>query len=191
MSKKLPQESNLVSTQPNILFLMSDEHRPDVTGYEGNSVIRTPVLDELAQTGVRFRNAYTPSPICIPGRQCLMSGQLPKTCGCEGWIDLTPGYMTFARQFARYAYETVACGKLHHIGPDQLQGWTQRIGDVVHLAANYVENPDEAAFKRYQQPLSQIKWSDTKEAKRAGIGRGPNIVKDEYTVQGALNIIEN
>ncbi len=43
---------------PNILFLMSDEHRPDVTGYAGNAVIRTPVLDELARTGVVFRNAY-------------------------------------------------------------------------------------------------------------------------------------
>ena len=66
--------------RPNILFLMSDEHRPDVTGYGGNKIVRTPILDELAETGVVFRNAYTPSPICVPGRQCLMSGQLPKTC---------------------------------------------------------------------------------------------------------------
>ncbi|MBT7301920.1 MAG: sulfatase-like hydrolase/transferase, partial [Victivallales bacterium] len=57
--------------RPNILFLMSDQHRADVTGYEGNTAIRTPVLDELARTGVSFRNAYTPSPICVPGRQCL------------------------------------------------------------------------------------------------------------------------
>ena len=37
-----------MSKRPNILFLMSDEHRADVTGYEGNAVVRTPVLDELA-----------------------------------------------------------------------------------------------------------------------------------------------
>ena len=60
--------------RPNILFLMSDEHRPDVTGYEGDKAVRTPVLDALAETGVVFRNAYTPSPICVPGRQCLMVG---------------------------------------------------------------------------------------------------------------------
>ena len=54
---------------PNILFLMSDEHRADVTGYGGNSVIRTPTLDWLAETGTVFRNAYTPSPICVPGIQ--------------------------------------------------------------------------------------------------------------------------
>lgn len=67
---------------PNILFLMSDEHRADVTGYEGNPIVRTPVLDKLARTGVVFRNAYTPSPVCIPARQSMMAGQLPKTCNC-------------------------------------------------------------------------------------------------------------
>ena len=71
--------------RPNILFLMSDEHRPDVAGFAGDPVVRTPTLDGLAQSGVVFRNAYTPSPICIPGRQALMSGQLPRTCGCENF----------------------------------------------------------------------------------------------------------
>ncbi len=64
---------------PNILFLMSDEHRADITGYEGNPIVRTPTLDRLARSGVVFRNAYTASPICIPGRQALMSGQFPRT----------------------------------------------------------------------------------------------------------------
>ena len=52
----------------NILFLMSDEHRADVTGYEGDAVLLTPTLDWLAETSTVFRNAYTPSPICVPGR---------------------------------------------------------------------------------------------------------------------------
>ena len=100
--------------RPNILFLMSDEHRADVTGYEGDKVVRTPILDELAETGVVFSNAYAPSPICVPGRQCMMAGQLPETCNCRRYgEDLAPGYMTFARRFAQYAYAAVACGKLH------------------------------------------------------------------------------
>ena len=37
-------------SRPNILFLMSDEHRPDVAGYAGDPVVRTPALDELART---------------------------------------------------------------------------------------------------------------------------------------------
>ena len=56
--------------KPDILFLMCDEHRFDVLGYAGNRIIKTPVLDSLAKQAVVFNNAYTPSPICIPARQC-------------------------------------------------------------------------------------------------------------------------
>jgi len=177
-------------SQPNILFLMSDEHRPDVTGYEGNEIVRTPILDELARTGVVFRNTYTPSPICVPGRQCLMSGQLPKTCGCEGWFDLEPNYMTFARQFSRHAYSTVCCGKLHHQTYDQMQGWSSRPAGDLSMTGVYLEGKDEAAFKRHSRPFSDIKWSDTKEVKRAGVGRSQIIENDEFWTEAALTSIE-
>ncbi|MFD0693452.1 hypothetical protein ACFQZT_05025 [Paenibacillus sp. GCM10027628] len=39
------------SKRPNILFLMSDEHRADTAGFAGNSVVRTPHLDWIAETG--------------------------------------------------------------------------------------------------------------------------------------------
>ncbi len=140
---------------------LSDEHRADVTGYSGNDVIRTPVRDELARTGVVFRNAYTPSPICIPARQCMMSGQLPKTCGCEGWIDLKPGHMTFSRLFSQYAYETVVCGKLHHDGVDQMQGWTQRPAGDLHVASAHISDRIEEEHARYERLFSHHKWPDT------------------------------
>jgi len=179
-----------MSKRPNVLFLMSDEHRPDVAGYEGNAVVRTPVLDELARTGVVFRNAYTPSPICIPARQCMMAGQLPLTCKCQSFgEDLAPGYMTFARRFSEYAYNTVVCGKLHHLGPDQMQGWRRRIGfDDMHVGESFLPNRREDEFARYRQPSQ--KWSDSKEVLRAGVGRSPHGITDEIVMQGALNFID-
>lgn len=182
----------MTTDKPNILFLMSDEHRPDVTGYEGNSVIRTPTLDWLAETGTVFRNAYTPSPICIPGRQAMMAGQLPRTCDCE-WFgqDLAPGHMTFARRLAQHAYQTVACGKLHHTGTDQMMGWTTRIGSDMRMTPGYIEDRDETLFQQYNHSPTVHKWSDTKEILRAGVGRGPVVSMDEYTVQGALNYIDS
>lgn len=178
-------------SRPNILFLMSDEHRADVTGYAGDAVVRTPVLDELARTGVVFRNAYTPSPICIPGRQALMSGQFPRTCGCESFgQDLPPGHMTFARRFSQYAYHTVAAGKLHHTGTDQLQGWLQRIGSEVQMSPQFIEDRDNASFAASVRGLAGVKWSDTKEVLRAGIGHSPHIVQDEYALTGALDFVQ-
>ena len=139
-------------TRPNILILMSDEHRADTAGFAGNTVVRTPVLDELARTGVVFSNAYTPSPICVPARQCLMAGQLPKTCGCDGaWTDLAPGYHTFARRFAQHAYHTVCSGKLHHLGPDQMQGWTQRLTPDAEVYDKYCDGLIRDEFLAYAQ----------------------------------------
>ncbi len=173
--------------RPNILFLMSDEHRADVTGYEGNSVIRTPVLDWLAKTGVVFRNAYTPSPVCIPARQCMMAGQLPKTCECEGWVDLKPGYRTFAREFSRYAYNTVCSGKLHHIGQDQMQGWRKRIAPDAEISDAYVEDRMEEEFARYQPAPGTGKWSNQREVEEARAAEGPWQVFDRMAVDASLH----
>lgn len=176
---------------PNILFLMSDEHRADITGYEGDPVVRTPTLDRLAQSGVVFRNAYTPSPICIPGRQAMMSGQFPRTCGCELFAhDLPAGHMTFSRRFSQFAYHTVAAGKLHHTGPDQMQGWNQRIGSAMQISPHFVAGRDEDSFARYTNDMQSVKWSDTKEVLRAGVGHSPHIVQDEYVFKGALDFIQ-
>jgi choline-sulfatase len=176
--------------RPNILFLMSDEHRPDVTGFEGNEIVQTPVLDELASTGVVFRNAYTPSPICVPGRQCLMSGQLPKTCGCEGWFDLAPNYKTFAREFTRYAYSTVCCGKLHHQTWDQMQGWSARPAGDISIASTYLDDKVDEEFERYERPFSDFKWNETKEVRRAGVGRSQIVVNDEDWTEAAITQLE-
>ncbi len=171
---------------PNILFLMSDEHRADVTGYEGDAVVRTPTLDTLAQGGVVFSHCYTPSPICIPGRQAMMVGKSCKNCGCRQYgDDLAPFSNTFAKWFSLHGYQTVCCGKLHHVGPDQMQGWTKRVSGDIQLNSPYIETlPGLVPFK-----AEGGKWSDAKEILKAGASTRKNI--DDYVVEGALQFIED
>ncbi len=186
MSKRLADNA-----RPNILFLMSDQHRANIAGYAGDAVVRTPVLDDLARTGVVFNNAYTPAPICIPARQSMAAGQLPRTCGCEVFgEDLAPGHMTFARRLSQYGYATVACGKLHHNGSDQMQGWTRRIGDGMSVRHDFIEGRNLEAMRDLPLP-TEHKWTQAKEVKRAGIGRGPINGHDAYTLDGALRFVEN
>lgn len=180
-----------MSKRPNILFLMSDEHRADVTGYEGNQVVKTPNLDKLAETGVVFSNAYTPSPICVPGRQCLMSGQLPKTCDCISYgQDLAPNYMTFARRFAQYAYNTVAAGKLHHMGTDQMQGWTKRIAPDASVSPNFIEGRIEEEFAKYTPAPGTGKWSNQREIEEARAVEGHGQKYDERIMRGTLDFLD-
>ncbi len=179
--------------RPNILFLMSDEHRADVAGFAGNEVVRTPVLDELARTGVVFTNAYTPAPICVPARQCLASGQLPKTCGCEGWTDLQPGYRTFAREFSRYAYNTCCSGKLHHMGQDQMMGWRERIAADTHIDDKYVDDPITEEFERYSKAPETGKWSNQREVEESRPvcnHEGPYQFQDRMAVEAGIHYLE-
>ncbi len=160
-----------MSKPPNILLLMSDEHRYDVAGFAGDPVVRTPFLDSLAAGGVVFDNAYCPSPICIPCRQAMATGQRPRTCGVERFgQDLPANSMTFARRLAQYGYHTTCAGKLHHTGPDQMQGWTRRTGlDLSVSDPNRGLRIDPSSFG---PSLGDPKWSDAKEVQRAGVGRG-------------------
>jgi len=173
-------------TRPNILFLMSDEHRYDVAGFAGNEVVRTPVLDRLAQSGIVFDNAYTPAPACVPARQCMMAGQLPKTCHCEGWIDLAPGYPTFAREFTRNGYHTLCSGKLHHLTQDQMQGWKHRVAPDAVMLDRYIEDPVESEMARYRTSISTGKWSNQREIEEARAVEGPYQVFDAQAVDAAL-----
>ncbi|MGH3585013.1 MAG: sulfatase-like hydrolase/transferase [Pseudonocardia sp.] len=175
--------------RPNVLFLMTDEHRFDVAGFAGDEVIRTPVLDDLARTGTVFESAYTPAPICVPGRQAMMAGQFPRHCGVERFgEDLAPGHLTFARQLSRFGYRTVAAGKLHHLGADQAQGWTHLIGMDSGVAPWHIADRDEESYRGLPTPATH-KWSQVSEVKRAGIGRSPYVAHDEYTVAGAVQYV--
>jgi len=69
------------SKQPNILFFLPDQHRPDWLGVNNNLPLQTPNLDRLCASGMRFVNAFTPSPLCAPARACLASGRDYKRCG--------------------------------------------------------------------------------------------------------------
>lgn len=62
------------SNQPSILVLMTDQHRFDAMGCAGNAKIRTPNLDALAASGIRFDQAVTPTPVCVAARMSFITG---------------------------------------------------------------------------------------------------------------------
>lgn len=62
---------------PNILLILSDQHRYDCLGCHGHPLLRTPHLDALAATGTDFTDAYCPVPLCTPARASLMTGAWP------------------------------------------------------------------------------------------------------------------
>ncbi len=105
--------------QPNILFLMADQFRWDALGCAGNDRIRTPNLDDLARSGVRFSNACTSTPVCVAARMSLITGQrISRTHwatnrSLPGPVPELPTIMTL---LVRNGYWTKGIGKMHFRG---------------------------------------------------------------------------
>ena len=72
--------------RPNVLFILSDDQGAWALGCAGNREIKTPVLDQLAETGIRFENFFCTSPVCSPARASLLTGDIPSQHGVHDWI---------------------------------------------------------------------------------------------------------
>lgn len=68
---------------PNIIFLLTDDHRADAMGCAGNPIIRTPNMDDLARNGVRFTNAFVTTSICACSRASIFTGQWTRRHGIK------------------------------------------------------------------------------------------------------------
>ncbi len=107
-----------MSQRPNVLFLMSDQHNAGSMGCAGHPNVRTPNLDRLAESGVRFTRAYCNNPICSPSRISYVSGQYPHTHRVVGnnnfeFQDRNPA--TLGATLRRHGYQTAMIGKGHMI----------------------------------------------------------------------------
>ena len=80
-----------VGDKPNIIFLLTDDHRWDALGAMGNPIIQTPNLNRLAGQGLMFRNAYVTTAICAVSRASILSGQYMSRHGIENFsTDFSP-----------------------------------------------------------------------------------------------------
>lgn len=71
----------MASSRPNILFLMTDQQARQAQSAAGNPWVRTPHLDALSTSGVRFTRAYCAAPVCSPSRSSLLTGRMPHQTG--------------------------------------------------------------------------------------------------------------
>jgi arylsulfatase A-like enzyme len=73
-------------SRPNVIFVLTDDQGYWAMGCSGNREIRTPNLDRLAGTGIRFENFFCTSPVCSPARASIMTGRIPSQHGVHDWI---------------------------------------------------------------------------------------------------------
>ena len=112
----------------NRLFILSDEHNPRVLGTAGHPVVQTPNLDRLAASGVRFTDAYTNSPICVPARAALATGRYVHQV--RFWDNAIPydgSVPSWHHRVRAAGHDVVSIGKLHFRSADDDNGFTAEI----------------------------------------------------------------
>jgi arylsulfatase A-like enzyme len=108
--------------RPNFLVILTDDQGIGDVGCYGHPEVRTPNLDRLAASGVRFTQWYSNAPICSASRAAIMTGQYPDRAGVKGALPSDPawnvpglraGEITFPRLLNQRGYRTAAFGKWH------------------------------------------------------------------------------
>jgi arylsulfatase A-like enzyme len=105
---------NLSAAPPNIVLMMSDDQGWGETGYNRHPHLKTPVLDEMAATGLRLDRFYAASPVCTPTRASCMTGRHANRSGAfgAGW-SIRPEEVTVAQILQKGGYRTAHYGKWH------------------------------------------------------------------------------
>jgi len=119
----------------NIILLMIDQQAASALSVYGGRTAKTPHIQALADRGVVFENAYTNFPVCAPSRFSMMSGQLASNIeGYDNAAEFKASIPTFAHYLRYLGYQTILCGKMHFIGPDQLHGFEERLTPEIYSA---------------------------------------------------------
>lgn len=119
LSASEPRPESAVGNQsaerPNIVFILTDDHRWDSYGAMGTERIRTPNLDQIASSGTRFANAFVTLAICSPSRAACLTGRYGSANGVTsvGKTPLNAGERTFAHALQSAGYTTGVAGKWH------------------------------------------------------------------------------
>ncbi len=100
--------------KPNLVFVFADQWRGQAVGYNGDSNVRTPNIDSLAEESLNLTDATSACPVCSPYRASLLSGLRPLNHGVfVNDVNLAPSRQRLAGEFSRAGYNTAYIGKWH------------------------------------------------------------------------------
>ena len=136
----LPAHAEAKPAKPNIVLILADDFGwGDASCNNPDSPIKTPHIDRIANEGIRFTNAHTPSSVCTPTRYGLLTGRYPwrsylkeKVLAYYAPAMITKGRTTLASYLKSQGYRTGGFGKWH-LGLD----WTPDKGDPANWRSHW------------------------------------------------------
>jgi choline-sulfatase len=167
----------------NLLYIMSDQHNPQITGCSGHPVIETPNLDALAASGTRFAQAYCSTPICVPSRASFATGRYAFQIGA--WDNAAPytgaEAPSWGHRLTTQGHQVTTIGKLHYRASTDPNGFPDErlpmhvldgVGDLYGLLRGempvrrqsrehvFAARAGESEYIRYDRAVAQasVRW---------------------------------
>jgi arylsulfatase A-like enzyme len=141
--------------QPNILFIMSDDHAAHAMSCYGSRINETPNIDRIANEGMRFDNCFCTNSICAPSRAVILTGLYNHIAGVRTLVeDFDSRQQTFPKLLQKVGYQTAIVGKWHlgHGGDSDPSGfdyWCVLKGQGFYHDPLMFENGEAKTFPGY------------------------------------------
>ena len=102
------------TAQPNVLFILCDDLRPEAVGAYGSAHVKTPHIDALAQSGVKFANTFCTTSLCSPSRASILTGLYAHRHGVrDNFTELPATLPHWPGRLRESGYTTAYIGKWH------------------------------------------------------------------------------
>ena len=145
------------SEPPNIIFILSDDHRYDFMGFhsESPSFLETPNLDRMAAQGAHLENAFVSTSLCSPSRATILTGQyMHHHRVVDNQRPVPEGTVFFPEYLQQAGYETAFVGKWHmgHENDEPRKGfdhWVSFKGQGTYFDPELNINGERRTFEGY------------------------------------------
>ena len=127
--------------QPNILFIMTDDHAAQALSCYGSRINHTPNLDRISREGMRFENCFCTNSICAPSRAVILTGKYSHINGVrDNRTEFDRGQMTFPKILREAGYQTAVIGKWHlRTAPSGFDYWSVLPGQGHYYNPDMIE----------------------------------------------------
>ena len=143
------------SRQPNIIYILADDHAEKAISAYSNELHQTPNLDRIAKEGMIFRNSFVTNSICAPSRATILTGLYSHLNGKRDNSDVFNGDQpTFIKELRANGYHTSVIGKWHLQSAPQGFDFSQiLIGQGDYYNPVFITNGDTSEVEGYTTTL--------------------------------------